>query len=144
MWKCLISRFVETQDTGHRRREHRTTTLFFLSLTWYSPLEFNPRKIANIWRIQRDGMSAIKFEEARYHLLTDVFVLVAVVVAWANVASVYTGLKRQILVVYKNYSASAFIELQKDFQQYKGVPWMFFFFFIGHQKIQREIECSEQ
>ena len=64
-------------------REHKTSTLFFFSLLklWYSPLEFNPRKIANIWRIQRHGMRAIKFEAARYHILTDVFVAVAVVVS---------------------------------------------------------------
>ena len=30
-------------------------------------------KVANIWRIERDGISGIKFEAARVHLLSDVF-----------------------------------------------------------------------
>ena len=40
-----------------------------------------PQKIANNWRIKRDGISAIKFEAAQIHFLSDVFVAVAVVVA---------------------------------------------------------------
>ena len=55
-------------------------TAFSFPQLRYSPLEFSPRKIAIIWRIQRHGMSAIKFEAARYHILTDVSVAVAVVV----------------------------------------------------------------
>ena len=39
------------------------------------------KKIANIWRIERDGISEIKFESARLHVFIDVFVAVAVVVA---------------------------------------------------------------
>jgi len=42
-----------------------------------------PEKFANIWRIERVGMSAIEFEVARIHFLSDVFVDVAVVVAQA-------------------------------------------------------------
>ena len=41
---------------------------------------FNYKKIANIWRIKRDVISAIKFEAARIQFLSDVFVTVAVVV----------------------------------------------------------------
>ena len=43
------------------------------------------KKIANIWRTERDGISAIKFEAVRLHFLSEVFVAVAVavVVAWA-------------------------------------------------------------
>ena len=37
--------------------------------------------LANIRRIERNGISAIKFEAARLHFLSDVFVAVAVVVA---------------------------------------------------------------
>ena len=42
-----------------------------------SLLEFNSTKIAKILRFERDGISAIKFEEARIHLSSDVFVAVA-------------------------------------------------------------------
>ena len=48
----------------------------------YSLLEFISRKKKpNIWQIERDGISAIKFETARLHFLSDVFVAVAVFVA---------------------------------------------------------------
>ena len=40
-----------------------------------------PEKIANIWLIKRDGISAIKCEAARLHFLSDIFVAVAVAVA---------------------------------------------------------------
>ena len=66
-WKCLISRFVEDGNTGQQ------LSFSFLEL-WYSPSELNSQKIANIWRIKRDGKSAIKFEAARIHFLSDVFV----------------------------------------------------------------------
>ena len=39
------------------------------------------KQIYNIWRIKWDGISAIKFEVARVHFLSDVFVAVAVAVA---------------------------------------------------------------
>ena len=70
----LISRFVED---GNKRQQ------FFFSFPklWYGPLEFNSKKVANIWRIKRDGISAIKFEAAQIHFLSNVFVAVAVVVA---------------------------------------------------------------
>ena len=42
---------------------------------------FNSKKIANIWRIKRHGISTIEFEAAQIHFLSDVFVAVAVVVA---------------------------------------------------------------
>ena len=57
-------------------RELKTTTFFLFSQLRYSPLEFNSRKFANIWRIEQDGISAIKFKAAR-----DVLVAVAVVIA---------------------------------------------------------------
>ena len=75
-WKCLISRFVEDGNTGQQ------LSFSFVEL-WYSPSELNCQKIANIWRIKRDGISAIKFKAARIHLLSDVFVAFSVVVAWA-------------------------------------------------------------
>ena len=56
-------------------------TTFFL-LTFNKVFKSStPEKIANIWRIEQDGISAIKFEVARPHLLINVFVVVAVVVA---------------------------------------------------------------
>ena len=63
-WNGLISRFVED---GNKRQQ------FSFSL----PII----KFANIWRIKRDGISAIKLEAAQIHFLSDVFVAVAVVVA---------------------------------------------------------------
>ena len=36
------------------------------------------KKIANIWRIKLDGMSATKSEAAQIHFLSNVFVAVAV------------------------------------------------------------------
>ena len=73
-WKCLISRFVEDGNTGQQ------LSFSFVEL-WYSPSELNCQKIANIWQTERDGISAIKFEAARIHFLSDVFVAFSVVVA---------------------------------------------------------------
>ena len=38
-------------------------------------------KIANIWRIEQDGISAVKFAVARLHFLRDISLTVAVDVA---------------------------------------------------------------
>ena len=57
--------------------EHKTTLFSFPELQYSTP-----EKTANIWRTERDRISAIKFEAARLHFVTDVFVAVAVVVAW--------------------------------------------------------------
>ena len=73
-WKSLISRFVKEGNT-------RQQLYFSFPELWYSSLEFSSKKIANIWLIKRDGISAIKFEAARIHFLSEVFVAVAVVVA---------------------------------------------------------------
>ena len=73
--ECLNSRFVEDGNTRQR------LSFSFPELR-YSPLEFNlKKKIANIWQINWDGLSAIKFEAAQIYFLSDVFVDVAVVVA---------------------------------------------------------------
>ena len=62
--------------------EHTTMTFFFFSWTSIQSLRIQVhRKIANIWRIERNGISAIKFEAARLHFLSDVFAAAAVVVA---------------------------------------------------------------
>jgi len=65
-----------------RGREHETTTFFFFSWTLMQSFRFQfQKKFVNIWRIKRDGMSAIKFEALRIHFLSEVFLAVAVVVA---------------------------------------------------------------
>ena len=73
-WKCLISRFVGDGNT-------RQQLPFSFPELWCSPLEFNSKTFANICWIKRDGISAITFEAAQIHFLSDVFVAVAVVVA---------------------------------------------------------------
>ena len=76
-WKCLISRFVE--DVNTRQRLSLSS-----SFSWTSIQSFRiqlQKKIANIWQIEWDRISAIKFEAARLHCLGDVFVAVAVDVA---------------------------------------------------------------
>ena len=63
-------------------RERKTMTFSFFPDVRYSLLEFSSgKKNANIWRIERDGISAIKFEAGRIKFLSDVFVAVAVVAA---------------------------------------------------------------
>ena len=68
------SRFVEDGNTKQQLS-------FSFPELWYSPLELKSKNFANIWRIERDGISAIKFQAARIHFLSDVFVAVAIVVA---------------------------------------------------------------
>ena len=65
---------------GH---EHKTTSFFFswtLIQSFYNEI---PEVFANIWWTERDGISTIKFEAARIHFESDVFMKVAVVVAKA-------------------------------------------------------------
>ena len=66
-----------------RGRKHQKTTFFFFSWTLILSFRIQLQKLAlaNSWRIKGDGISAIKFEAARTHFLSDVFVVVAVVVA---------------------------------------------------------------
>ena len=82
-WNCLISRFVEDVNTRQRLS-------FSFPELWNSLYNSTPEKFINIWRIERVGISAIKFEVARIHwesggnqayFLSDVFVAVAMVVA---------------------------------------------------------------
>ena len=63
-WKCLISRFLEDGN-------------FSWTLIQYFRIQLQLQ--INL-PIRRDGISAIKFEAARIHFLSDVFVAVAVVV----------------------------------------------------------------
>ena len=49
-------------------REHKTTTFLFFSWTSIQSFRIQLEKnIANIWRINWDGLSAIKFEAAQIH-----------------------------------------------------------------------------
>ena len=66
-----------------RGLEHKTTTFFIFSWTLIESFRIQLQKLAlaNIWRIKGDGISAIKFEAARIHFSSNVFVIVAVVVA---------------------------------------------------------------
>ena len=57
-WEYPIWRFI----AGRNIRQQLS---FSSPEHWYSSLEFNCKKIANIWRIKRDGISATKFEAAR-------------------------------------------------------------------------------
>ena len=69
-WKRLISRFVKDKN------------FLFLFLNFDTVLRIQLQKnISSIWGIKQDGISAIKFEAARIHFLSDVFVALAVVVA---------------------------------------------------------------
>ena len=61
-WNWLFSRFLED---GNKRQQFS----FSFPELWRSPLEFNSKKFAYIWRIKRDGISAIKFEAAQIHFL---------------------------------------------------------------------------
>ena len=73
-WKRLISRTL--------KRTWTRTTLFFFP--WTSLRSFRiqlQKKIARIWPMERDRVSAMKFEAARLHFISDVFVAVVDVVA---------------------------------------------------------------
>ena len=80
MWQCLTSRFTENGNT----RQHLSFS-FPESKALIHSLKIQLQKIANVWRIKRDGRSVIKFEAAQIHFLSqcDVFVKVAVAVAFA-------------------------------------------------------------
>ena len=64
-WNCLISRFVED---GTKRQQ-----LSFSFPNLWCSLELNSKNFAYIWRIKRDGISAIKFEATQIYFLSDVF-----------------------------------------------------------------------
>ena len=59
---AFFSRFLED---GNKRQQFA----FSFPELWRSPLEFNSKKIAYIWRIEGGGISAIKFEAAQIHFL---------------------------------------------------------------------------
>ena len=69
------SRFFVHLFAAVARRQRENTYFHVLSRTGTLIQSF---RIANILRIKQDGISAIKFEAARIHFLSDVFVAVAV------------------------------------------------------------------
>ena len=71
-WNCQ-SNFTFWQDND----------FLFLLLNLNQSVRIQPQKIANIWRIERDGISPIKFIAARIHFLSHVFVAVALTVVVA-------------------------------------------------------------
>ena len=49
---------------GERDHEHKTTTLFFLPPDFDTAFKNStPERIANIWRTERDGISAISLKQ---------------------------------------------------------------------------------
>ena len=61
-----------------------TTTLFCFFWTLIQSFRIHLQTNSpTFWRVERDGINAMKFEPARTHFLTDVFVAVAVIVAEA-------------------------------------------------------------
>ena len=74
-WKCLISRFVENAYVNTRQR-----LPFFLN---FDTVFYNstPEKFADIWRIERVGISARKFEVGQIHFWIGIFVSFTVVIA---------------------------------------------------------------
>ena len=74
-WKCLISRFVENVNA-------RLNDFLFFFFWTSIPQSFRiqlQKKLPTFWRIERDGISAIKFEAVAWlNVSSDVFVAVAV------------------------------------------------------------------
>ena len=111
--------------------ELKTTTFFIFSWTSIESFRIQlQKKKYNIWWIKRDRIGAKTFEAARLHFLSDVFVAVAVVVAWAPYESLSstsqfrTTLTRTIM----------FHPLFKSSNTYK-LFWLSF----GRQTIERPI-----
>jgi len=68
-----------------RGREHKTTIFFFFFFVLIQSFRI---------QLQRNLLRAIKFEAARLHLLSDVFVAVAVVVV--KLPSLFTAKNRRV------------------------------------------------
>ena len=82
MHHTFFVRFLAYNFTFCRGREHKATLSFSFLELWYSPLEFNSKTLCQLFGELNEmlGISATKFEAARIHFLSDVFVAVAVVV----------------------------------------------------------------
>ena len=64
--------------------EHKVT-IFFFFLNLDTVFENStPENFGNIFRTERDGISAIEFETARIHFIIDVFVAIAVIHPWCR------------------------------------------------------------
>ena len=60
-------------------------TFFFFFLNFDTVFENStPENFANIFRTELDGISAIEFETARIHFISDVFVAFAIIHPWCR------------------------------------------------------------
>ena len=84
-------------------REHKATTFFYFpELRYIQSFRIQRQeKFAKIWRIKRDGISANKFEAARSHFLSDVFVVVSVVACVASVSVWFWSKQRGMRVKHR-------------------------------------------
>ena len=83
MYNVKVRNFMFVDD-GNTRQQ---VSFFFWTLIQSFRIQLQ-KQIYNIWRIKRDGTSAIKFEATRIHFLSDVFVAVAVAVTVAVTVAV--------------------------------------------------------
>ena len=90
-----------------RGREHTTTIFFLFSWTLVESCRIQlQKKMANIWRIKRDGISVIKFSATPIHFLSDVFVAVAVLVAYSSLLF-YRGNVTPYPISFKSLNVSS-------------------------------------
>ena len=90
-----------------RGRERTTTTFFFFSWTLIQSFRIQlQKKMPNIWRIKRDGISVIKFSATPIHFLSDVFVAVAVLVAYSSLLF-YRGNVTPYPISFKSLNVSS-------------------------------------
>ena len=83
-FSAVVARLQRETAQFHVLSRTGTKDNNFLFVSWILMQSFRiqlQKKFSNIRRIKRDGISAIKFEAAQIHFSSDVFVVVAVVVA---------------------------------------------------------------
>ena len=76
--RCKNANFTSVEDMNIRP----WPSLSFPELR-FSLLEFNSRKIVNIWRTKQDEISAIWFEAVKLHYLSYIFIAVTIIVTYA-------------------------------------------------------------
>ena len=82
-YNVKVPNFVKDANTRQQLSLTFPLIQFFIDLSKSSRIHPPKHAFANILRIKRDGIRAIKFEAARIHFLSDVFVAVVVLVAYA-------------------------------------------------------------